>query len=1111
MNYIIHANGVSYANVKRQRPPGFIPIKALFIMILIVILTACFYFHSLAHTKAQQVNINVKNASFKSVARLIQQQTGYSFAINERFLRMAKPVTAVIKEKDLSEALPILFQEQPFGYHINGRIISLVSKESDNKIKYSQRTVHGRVTDSLGSPLEGVTIINRETGGKTMTDTKGDFRLENIPEGSLLEFRLLSYEPYEVTAQSETLNIVLKLVQSQIEEVIVNAGYYTVKDRERTGSISKVTSKQIERQPVNNVLQAIQANIPGAEVIQSTGMSGGGFTVQIRGRNSISQGNEPFYIVDGVPFPATSIAGTRDNSSTRGASPLASINPSDIESIEVLKDADATAIYGSRGANGVVLISTKRGKEGKPLITLQISQGISRVSQKVDLMNTQEYLAMRAEALENDNSSILESDYDLNGLWDSNRDIDWQKELIGGTAPETNIHGSFIGGTNNVSYLVGGAFYKAGSVFPGESLLKRSSANFSLQYTSDSKKLTAAFFANFSQLNNNTISSDITQFITLPPNYPKLLEEKGALNWENNTMYVNPIAELRRPYNSKTGNLVSNASIGYSIIPDLTLRANFGYTTMSRKEFSSEPLLTFSPALNYGPEKRRSFFVNNGTETWIVEGQANWRKELGAGNLDLLLGTTFQSSLTDGQEIRGTGYNSDALMSNIGSASLLTVGGRSYFQYRYAAIFGRLNYTLNKKYIINITGRRDGSSRFGHENRFANFGAIGAAWIITNEDFFRRNTSFLSFAKLRASYGSTGNDLIENYRYLELWRTYQSTYQSTSTIYPGQVANPDFAWEVNRKAEAALDISLFKERVQLSIGYYRNKSSNQLLDRPLPPSTGFESIQDNMDAVVSNRGWEVEFNSGIISNAMFSWNLSANLTAPENKLVSYPNLETSVLSSFYAVGYPLSIRKLYNTELDPQTGQYFAEDYDGSGTLNPEDRYVIKFAGREWYGGFQNSLNYKAFQLDILFQFVRQSGTGYLSNFGVPGRFSMVSPIYNQPVEVLNRWRNPGDSDVFQKYSATAVANTNYNLARNGGDFAVENASFIRLKNVSLAYNLPSHFLERAGLASTRIFVQGQNLLTFTNYKGLDPETQSSNRLPLLQTFVAGIQIAFEK
>lgn len=1059
-----------------------------------------------AASLAQKVTLKENNVSLEKVFREIRKQTGYDVLVDNTDFKTSKKINVNFVDAPLEKVMDLVVSGTGLTYVFEDKTVVIKEKSMVDKViaYFANIDVTGRVVDEKGEPVAGATVKVKGTSMVTSSNGDGVFVLRNVSEGAVLEISYLGYQSREVKVSKDLGNVRLEVEVGKLEEVTINAGYYTVKDRERTGSISRITSKEIEKQPINNPLQALQGRVAGLDIVQQTGVPGGGFKVQIRGRNSIGQGNDPYYIIDGVPFASTSLVSSRAFGIIPQANPLSNIAPEDIESVEILKDADATAIYGSKGANGVILITTKRGQIGRLKTSVNTIIGVSKATQRMSLMNTSQYVQMRKEAFKNDNIVPDVNQYDVNGVWDTTNDTDWQDELIGGNASYRNFQASLSQGTENLKFTLGAAYHKEGMVFPGENSFARKSFNVNMDYLSTNKKFNASFSANYSQVNSDLFSSDLTQFIFLPPNFPRLLDPSGNLNWENNTMINNPLAFIQQTYDSRSKNLIGNLTLDYQLLPGLHLKTSFGYTDTDRKDFNGIPLISFNPT---STAERSAYYSNNSIGTWIAEPQLNFNKNFGRDKLNILLGTTYQQSLTDGQEVVGSGYNSDALLGNIASASLLTVQQRNYTDYRYTAGFGRVNYSLDNKYIANLTARRDGSSRFGEENRFANFAALGAAWLFSNENFFKDKFPFLNFGKLRGSYGITGSDQLSDYAYLELWSTYLNTYQGVSTISSSQISNPNFGWEVNRKAEIALDLGLFKDRISISTVFYNNVSSSQLLNRQLPPSTGFSNVQDNLNAKVRNRGWEFELNTVNVSNKKLRWATSVNLTIPQNKLLSYPDIETSGNDALnYKVGYPLSIIKTYNSSLDPATGVYSFEDYNKNGIINNDDRYLVKFLGRQYYGGIDNSFSFKGIDFDFLVQFVKQTGTGFMTNRAfAPGRFSVTNPQNNHPTQLLDRWQSYGDDATYQKYST--LSSTGYNNARLYGAFAIEDASFIRLKNISLSYTLPQSLVKDWNIVGAKFYVQGQNLFTLTKYKGLDPETQSLQSLPTLQVLSLGLKL----
>jgi TonB-linked SusC/RagA family outer membrane protein len=844
--------------------------------------------------------------------------------------------------------------------------------------------------------------------------------------------------------------------------------------------------------------------MPGVYIQQSSGMPGSGFSVQIRGRNSLRiDGNQPLYIIDGVPFPATSIAS--GNSVLGNPSPLNSINPADIESVEVLKDADATAIYGTRGANGVVLITTKKGGPGKTKLDLNVYTGVGKVSHFMDLLNSQQYLTMRREAHKNDGTPINPWEYDLTE-WDTTRYTDWQKVLLGGTSKITSAQISFSGGNENTQFQVGSGYYGEGTVLPGDYGDKRLSTHVNLGHKSANKKFTLSLQNGFVIDNNNLPWSDFTtRALSLPPVAPKLYNEDGSLNWENGTWpsYTNPVSTTFLGYSINTKNLITNINIGYEILPGLTIKSSAGYNLLHSKDLNLAPIIASDPIL--GVTTGFSDHTTGITSTWIAEPQAEYTKEIGAGQLTVLVGSTFQQTTRLAEAFRASGYTNDALLESIASAATLSVLESNFTDYRYNALFGRINYNLSGKYFFNLTARRDGSSRFGPTKRFANFGAVGAAWIFS-EQFFR-NSDVLSFGKIRTSFGVTGNDQIADYEYMDSYSAALYPYQGRSGLVPSRLANPDYSWERTLKTELAVDLSFLKDRIALSAAYYRNESSNQLTGYNLPRITGFSSIQYNLPATVLNTGVELVLKSTNIATRRFSWTTSAMLTIPRNKLVSYPGIETSPNANLWEVGNPLgTTKKFHFLGVDSQTGIYRFEDLDGngSGTDTPADRMATGFLGQKYFGSVINTIQYLGFELTFMLQFVNQTGRHYSSAttaFGSPGVMT------NQPVQVLSRWQKPNDDVAVQKFSMAPAASNAY-LASSQSDNIVTNASFVRVRNVSLSYNVPSRFLNGLKIQSAKVFFQAQNLATFTNYIGMDPEPAIPNGMPPLRIVTGGLQLS---
>jgi len=467
-----------------------------------------------------------------------------------------------------------------------------------------------------------------------------------------------------------------------------------------------------------------------------------------------------------------------------------------------------------------------------------------------------------------------------------------------------------------------------------------------------------------------------------------------------------------------------------------------------------------------------------------------------------LAGTTFQNQKEESLAVEGYGFANNNVIHSLAAANSITILNHNLTQYSYNAAFGRLNINWNGQYIINLTARRDGSSRFGSDRRFANFGAIGAAWLFSKEKFLK-NSSLLSFGKLRTSYGITGSDQIGDYQYLDTYTVTANNYNGVTGMAPVRLFNPDFGWETNKKLEAAIELGFLNDRIFLTTAVFQNKSGNQLVGVPLPGTTGFTSYQANLDATVRNSGLEFDLHTVNFKTKNFNWSSSLNLSILRNKLLEFPNLQGSTYKNTFVVGESLSISKAYHfTGIHPNTGLYSFMDYNNDGSItSTEDRQIIVDTTPEFFGGLTNQFRYKNWSLDLLFQFVKQQGTDVLATFPITGAFS------NQPISVLDNFSKNGTASSIQQYTtgnnpAAITAFSNFSRS----DAVVTDASFIRLKSIALAYQLPA-LVSKNGAG--QIYLQAQNLLTFTNYNGPDPENQSGVYLPPLRQISLGIQLSF--
>jgi len=1074
-------------------------------MKLLILLTSIACLHASAEGFGQTITLSLENAPLEKAFKEIKRQTGYSFVYTRTQLKNTLPVSIHVAGSELKTVLDLCFRNQPLSFVIEDHYIIVQTKVVAAHTPSPEMPlidINGRVLKEDSEPVEGASVLIKGTQRGTTTNNQGYFELKDVDENGVLIITGVSIETIEISISGKSsLAINVKTKIAEQKEVVINAGYYKTTDKLKTGNISRVDAEIIAKQPVSNVLQALQGRVPGLHIIQQTGVPGGGFTVQLRGQNSIKNGNDPLYIIDGVPFTSQSLV--INGGIINAGSPLNYINPFDIESIEILKDADATAIYGSRAANGVILISTKKGKAGKTRVDINVFGGIGKVSHMMELLNTQQYVEMRKEAYKNDRMAPTVRDGPDLLVWDTTRYTNWQEELIGGTANILDAQVSFTGGNNNTQFLIGGGYHGEGSVFPGDFFDRKASAHFNISNASTDQKFKVLLSGIYLVDENNQSTRDFTSMaLQLAPNAPQGYDDQGNLNWP--TGYDNPYHYLLIKYQGKANNMIGNARVSYKIMKGLDILASVGYNNIQLDEINVNPKSAFNPA--FGVTTGTSAFADTKVESWIAEPQAEYTTPIAKGNLTAIAGVTFQQSVRQSQSLLAKGYTNDALLETLRGATNITLVNTNYTKYNYNAIFGRLGYDWQKKYLINLTARWDGSSRFGPGKQFANFGALGLGWIFSNEKFVEKKIKFLSYGKIRGSFGTTGNDQIPDYGFMDLYNSTSYPYGGSQGLYANNLFNPDYAWEVNKKLEVAVELGFFKDRVRLACSYYLNSSANQLVGYSVPAITGFSFVQANLPAVVENKGWEVELSTINVKTEKFNFTTAINLSVPRNKLVEYPGIESSSYAAYYEVGKSLFIAKRFHAAgVNPQSGLYQFQDLKGNITTDPiypDDLQALKEIGTKFFGGIQNSFYYKGWQLDIFFQYVNQTAHRSLG-FDVPGFLT------NQPVSVLDRWRNPGDLKSVQQFTQTYdVAWLTYLYYSQVSDDIID-ASFLRLKNTYLSYNLPVGKLARVHLQGLKLFIEAQNLLTITNYKGMDPENKNTSSLPPLRVVTAGIQITF--
>lgn len=1104
-------NSAIHARRARRRPDIT---KILFVMKLTMVLLTAGFLHVCAKGVSQNVSFSGRNVPLEAVFSTVKQQTGYVFMCTEPLLRLSNSVTSNEKNVPLEKFLETIFQSQPLQYNIKGKTIFVYAKAIPLAGAVSApvaQPITGRITGADGQPLPGASVGVQGTTRLGVTNAEGIFTL-SVNTGDVLVVTFIGYEKREypiTTAVLSSRNIVIQLVRSTsiLDDVQVIA-YGTTTRRLTTGTIARIKGEDIRKQPVESPLLALSGRMPGVQISQTSGLAGAPVSVIIRGKSSLGASSDPLYVIDGVPFAhslgsVTFASGVSAQTmgglmgATAGMSPFVSLNPADIESIEVLKDADATAIYGSRGANGVVLITTRKAKAGKTTVDVSYYSGWARPTRVAKMLNTQQYIAMRKEAFSNDGIVPTASNATDLMVWDTTRYTDWGKLLLGKQAHSNDAQVRLSGGSQQTQFSLATGYHRETPIYYGNMSDSRGNVHANMVHRSADNKFSISFNAGYSTDKNNITTSDMMQFLTAVPNAPYPLDSSGNLVWRDKGInFSNPLAYTFKRFIANADNLLGSMNIRYQVIGGLQLKLDAGYNSLRLDQTATNPIKSQSPysaTLN----STADFFTKN-ARNWIIEPQAEYTRHWGKAAVQVLAGGSFQEQLNQDTKISASGYANDDLLLTPGPASVKSVTS-GYSKYRYAALFGRVTMNWDGKYLFNASARQDGSSRFGPGKQFGTFGAAGAGWIFSEENFMK-GLSFLSFGKLRASMGVTGNDRIGDYQYLSQWAPTNAAlpYQGASGLYPLSLENPDYAWERNRKWEAALELSFLKERIYVSANYYLNKTDNQLIGLTLPSQVGFSYVNANRNAILQNSGWELMLNTTNIERKNFSWKTAFNITIPRNKLVAYPGLEDTYYASVWTIGQPVTISKwIRYMGVDPATGVYKL-----GGMAVPKDQTETYDLAQRHYGGLQNTFTYKNWTLDFFFHFVKQLGKTSIQ-FQAPGART------NQPVEVLDRWQHSGDITDVQRFTTTGTPVTTYSYYANYSDARITDASFVRLKNVSLSYQFGKSVAHQIKAENIRLYVQGQNLLTFTKYKIGDPETMSFSSMPPMRMLTAGAQVSF--
>ncbi|AWX45551.1 TonB-dependent receptor SusC [Flagellimonas maritima] len=975
------------------------------------------------------------------------------------------------------------------------------------------QVITGTVTDQNGLPLPGVNVLVKGTNTGTQTDFDGNYTIEASSSNTLI-FSYLGQKTVERTVGSNTnINIQMEEDASQLEEVVV-VGYGSQKKSDLTGSVASVSGDEIARLPVASVDNALKGRAAGAFISSPSGTPGAGISIQIRGNTSLSASSEPLYVIDGIPMISEDLSdlfsgGQRTNS-------MADINPTDIASIEILKDASATAIYGSRGANGVVLITTKRGSTGAPRVEFNSYYGFQTVTNTIDMLSSQEYLELMNDAAAQDNID-LGTDYPENyvsDLWgfDPNdpelRNTKWYDEIFR-TAAIQSHDVSVSGGNERTQYYTSLAYFNQEGTQLGTGFERISGRiNLDTQVKDWLKIGTNVAVTRTIQdrtINDNSLYGVVINTLAGDPLMP-VREDDGTyaspFDYFGWWMLDNPVL-VANEYSRFTR---TTRGLG-TIFAELQLTKSLKFRTSTSIDYTSLTDESFTPTISFESIDQNANGLGrySSTEdfTWITENYFTYTPDLGDNHsLNAILGASYQASDRNFTRIDAQGFPSDQF-TKLETAAQVTDAYSRGTEWGLASYYFRANYGLANKYLLTLTGRADGSSRFGDQNRFGFFPSGSVAWRVSQEDFLK-NSKTISDLKFRASYGITGNqdgitnsagDIL-NFPARGLFGI--DDYRQRATLIPTQLSNQNLSWESTAQFNVGVDLGLFNNRLSLTADYFIKKTDDLLLDRIIPGISGFSSVIDNIGEV-ENRGFELTVN-GAIFTGDFKWDSSFNISFIDNEIKKLA-VDRQIISDSHilAEGNPIGTFFLIDHNgVDPQTGNMLWIDLNEDGNINADDRQIVGNAQPDFFGGWNNTFSYKGFDFSFLFQFnigneIFNNSRAIYENLGW-SRIGTGFPLPdgNNYAGARNRWRQPGDITDIPRASLESGNWQQYSTRW------LEDGSFVRLKNLNIGYRLPQEVVSKLGLQKFRVFVQGQNLLTFTDYTGLDPEVSRSARDPRL-------------
>ena len=969
------------------------------------------------------------------------------------------------------------------------------------------RTLTGRVTDSQGNGLPNVSIQVKGTNQGTVSAMDGSYSLSVSPSATTLVFSSVDRTSQEVAIGSQTaINATLAATNQSLQEVVV-VGYGTQQQRTRIQAASVIRADEFTNTPILSPTQALQGRAAGVNMVNSSGLLGAAPNVQVRGAASLLGGTQPLYVVDGVPLNDDVISGGQGGGS--GLNPLIDLNPNDIESITVLKDAAAVAIYGSRGTNGVILIKTKRGTNNqKTRVTLDYYTGVSNPTSLQDLLNADQFRGFVTEYRAARNLSVPTFPAG---------NFDWQDAVV----RQGNVNSyslSSAGGNERTRFYVGGSYFTEKGFTIGNDI-KRLSGRLNLDHDI-SRRIKIGANLSLSNTNSDRISVENSTFAPLTAAalfLPYVQPRDTAGNLQNTGFIANVIAieELNTNDFRSTRN-TGNAFADFTLVDNLKFRTDWGIDHVQAEERSRSVNIVSSGGTAFrGVQQNRK---------WLATNTLNYEKRFGDHFAGALLGQSFEKTNFDNISVAASGFANDRLP-NVASGSTPTTTFASRSAYALESYFSRLNYRFKERYLLEASARRDGSSRFGSENQYGTFWAVSAGWIISGEEFFK-GVRFVNNLKLTASYGTSGNDRIGgDFPSLGLFGGgIGADYNGAPGLNPSQIPNSNLKWEETTQWDIGLTTSMFQSRINLNLNVYNKRTENNLIGVPLPFTTGFPNVNRNIGQI-ENKGVDIELNTVNVKTRDFEWNTSLNFGYLDNKVLSLPTNKDEagrdhlVISGAQRAIVGYSRNTFYMIRylgVNPTTGDAEWLDKNGKPTTNPlaADRQIVGSAIPKYTGGFTNSFRFKEFDLSAFFNFaygnkVLIQGLEFTENLGTGS--------FNKTTNVLNYWKKAGDQAFAPRLSSSTAP-----IFNQASTLQLQNGSYARLKTLSLGYRLPRTVTEKIKfISNARVYVLGQNLFIIQDkdFRGPDAEVSASGgsliqgqsffALPQAKTFTFGLNIGF--